>query len=552
MPAPFKVYVGLVPMGYLNPESIDRVVRDGMNFCGTPKLLEALPRHANNVLVQPDVTMADSRVARHAYTHPEVVRAVLNQTLNINLNAQATIIGRAFHGFPASRMLKRAHGTADAFQQRGYYEFEHIFPGRVEVSAADDCEFNRYQLSMGEVLSEQDKRLLLQSELSYRPDARPLGRLSNEILAPREYGDTNFTIYCPKLKSSVLSQGFSGAIRLGDPTNRNTYSDLHICDMLEICNPQLVIGDGIIAAVGGNEMTQRGHELGVVLVANNALAHDIIAAQIFNLDPMKINHLKIAAERGWGPATPQQIELGGAGLEGIRQLSQKTRFWDLGFIPLPEFGAKFERENPGHTFPLEIVSGTPYESSGSHGLVLDWLYLTYDFPRRRPNITRWPRASVCVGEITTFPTNYLVYAVGDRACASLKRMTSSSRRLFSFGSKKRRAHFAVELVQLKDGRRHLLIKVTGSPPRLRGIFLAFFAGSLGTMGSRSLTFTLLADRLLFGLRRWLQGPAASDFAKTRILMTSRLPQNSWWSLKRMRPATLRADVAPPSNSPNTK
>ncbi|MBI3556329.1 MAG: DUF362 domain-containing protein [Deltaproteobacteria bacterium] len=539
LPAPFKVYVGLVPMGYLNPEAIERVVRDGMFFCGTPKILER--QNGGAVLVSPDVTMADGKAARHAYTHPEVVRAVLHQTFEINPRVQATIMARAFHGLPASRMLRRANGTSEVFRQRGYYEFEQLFPGKVELAPADDCEFLRYQLSKGAVLSGREKTRLLESDMVCGKSARAIDRLNNEILAPREYQNSDFTIYCPKLKSSVLSQGFSGAIRLGDPTRRAIFADLHLCDMLEICNPQLVVSDGIIAAVGGNEMTQRGHELGVILVSNNALAHDLIAAQVFNLDPMKIDHLRIAAERGWGPSNPSQIERGGAGIEGIRQLSQKTRFWDLGFIPLGEFGAKFERENPGHAFPLEIISGAPYESSGAHGLVLDWLYLTYDFPRRRASIARWPRASVCVGDVTEYPTHYLVYAAGDRACAALQRMTSSSRKLFGFGSKNSRVHFSVELVQLKDGRRHAVVKISGSPPRLRGIFLAFFVGSLGRMGARSLTLTLLADRVFFTLRRWLRPPR--NPLKARIAMTSRLPQNSWWSLKRNRPVTERAAVA---------
>ncbi|MBI3543674.1 MAG: DUF362 domain-containing protein [Deltaproteobacteria bacterium] len=526
IPGPFRVYVGLVPTGYLNPEAIDRVVAAGMSYCGASLALSKL-RPGNRILVVPDVAMAEPKIARHAYTHPDVVRATLGEALRADPSGDATVLGRALAGFPSERVLKRATGDSDPFKQRGYFELENLFPGKVEVLASEDCDLYRYQLSKGPVLSDQDRRLLLASGI-LEADKRLLeGRLSNEIVTLREFHDSHVVVYCPKLKSSVLSQGFSGAVRLGGGLARGTFSDVFVADMLEVCNPQIVVSDGIIAAIGGNQVTQRGHELGVVLVSNNALAHDLVAAQILNLDPLRVNHLRIAIERGWGPSGLSQVEVGGDGLEAVRQLAQKTRFWDLGAISLERFAEKYERENPGLTFPLELISGQPYETSGSHGTLLDWLYLSYDFPRRRPALARWPRAAVCVGAVERYPRSHVVFAVGTRAIDSLARRTSFSTQLARFGRGTRAVR--ITRVQLKNGARHVVIAVPGSPPDFRKLVLAFALASAGKMLPRLLTPALVLDRAIATVRRWIE--PARDVLSTRLVMTSRMPQNSWWSLK---------------------
>lgn len=508
---PFRVYVGLVATGYISPQAIDQVVRDGVRFCGVDAELSRLPIHSK-VIVQPDIAMADSKVAPYGYTHPEFMRSVLSDLLSLT-RADLTVLGRSYNGMPGSRILRRASGNSNAYKPRGYYEFEHLFPGRVKVAAADQCEHYRYQLAKGTIM----------------PSASVVNanaRASNEIIAPREYHQADLTVYCPKLKTSVLSQRFSGAIRLGDSIARGTQSDHHLCDMLEVCNPQLIITDGLVVGAGGNEVTQAGHELGLVLISNNALAHDWIAAQVFNIDPMKVAHLKIAAERGWGPSSVGQIELGGAGLEGVQNLAQKTRHWDLGCLRLEEFAPKFEHENSGKEFPLEILSGTPYESSGAHGMLLSWLYLSYDSPRRRARIAAWPRASVFIGEIAAYPKYRSVFAIGDQACRSLQRLYSHSRMITRLG---RGGRLTIERAQLKNGKHHLIVKIAGSPPRLRDLVAGFAIASLGRMSPHLFTFQILGDLVVAAIRRIFHPPM--DPHQLRLVLTSRMQQNAWWALR---------------------
>lgn len=510
IPGPFRVYVGLVSTGYLAKEAIDRVVQNGIEYCGLQDKLKRLSS-SSKLIVKPDLTMSESRIARHACAHVEVTRSTISHVLSHAPRGAVTVLGATLRDFPATRVFKRA----------GYYELENEFPGQVELLAEDEAPLARYQLSKGNMRSPREQG--------------PQYRVTNEICAPQDYYDSDFTVYIPKLKTSATSHGFSGAIRLGDATYRGALSDAHLCDALEVCNPDLIVSDGIIASIGGNEITQRGHELGTVLVANNALAHDWVAALILNLDPMSIPHLKTAAERGWGPERFSQIEIGGAGLEAIGQLAQKTKFWDLGFLSLREFGQKFSRENPGLEFPIEIISNPATDSVGVDGLFLDWLYLTYDFPARRSKIAHWPKCSVLIGDIAHFPHRTAVYVLGDTAIRSLDKITSESRLFFKFD------RYEIRVAKLKNGKKHVLIRVKGSPPRLRNLIFAFALGSLGRMRTRIITPTLLFDRFVFKVRQWWKSPLDENLSP--IVMTTRMRTNSWWSLRPTQNSVTRAPDA---------
>lgn len=510
---PFRVHVGLVPTGYLNPHAISQVIRDGIVFCGLAKTLERL-KPTSKILAKVDLAVADEKIARHTYTHPEVTRSALGELLGLSPAAKAVVTAETDPELAGYRMLARAHGGAEAFRVRGYYEFEHLFPGRVSVLPDDESPKCRYRLAKGGVLSNLATGLPVESTARLRA--------SNEVVAAKHFADSAFTVYLPKLKGNVLSQGFSGAIKLGSPNDgRAAMNDHHVCDMLEVCNPQLVISDGIIAAVGGNSVTQRGHELGVVLVSNNALAHDWIAAQILNFDPMKIGHLRIANERGWGPASSSQIELGGAGAEAVGQLAQKSKFWDMGVIAVQEFPHRFERDNPGLKFPFEILSGSPYEPAGAHGLFLDWLYQSYDFPHRRASMARWPKLTVCMGALGAFPSNYVVCAIGSKAQQSLSRIASHTRTILKLGPT------AVHTMQLKNGRHHLV--VTTSSDKV-GVARAMMLASLGRARTHLTRIAFALDKTLFIWRtRWRMSRHRQG-KSLPFVMTSRMPQNNWWAL----------------------
>jgi hypothetical protein len=193
-------------------------------------------------------------------------------------------------------------------------------------------------------------------------------------LAPSIFSEYDFHIGCPKIKTSIFTKGISAALALGkntlefldEPESAN--SDRFLIDQIEICDPELIISDGIIVPCGGHQILQNGQELGIILISNNALAHDWIAATLLNLDPEKIPHLQIAKQRGWGPRSVSQIEIG-PNREHLELIQEKTKNWDLSEkISDLSFQSSLAKESP-----LDIYSFSPRHSSGPHGKLLNWL-----------------------------------------------------------------------------------------------------------------------------------------------------------------------------------
>lgn len=95
--------------------------------------------------------------------------------------------------------------------------------------------------------------------------------------------------------------------------NHNYNLDEKIIDLLEVGFPDFIATDAIEISLGGNQMTQHGKHLGMILMAENPLAHDVVCAHILHLDPHNIKHLRIAHERGYGPLRLDEIESRGSG-----------------------------------------------------------------------------------------------------------------------------------------------------------------------------------------------------------------------------------------------
>lgn len=88
----------------------------------------------------------------------------------------------------------------------------------------------------------------------------PHGKIHKHITVARSMADNNFLIFAPKLKTNVLAQGYTGALKLNigsiDSRERLLAHDYRlpqkIVDLLEVLNPDLIVTDGIRFSYGGN------------------------------------------------------------------------------------------------------------------------------------------------------------------------------------------------------------------------------------------------------------------------------------------------------------
>lgn len=326
------------------------------------------------IVIKPNLVMAHPRVATESYTRAEVVEGLLK-----------TIRNRAREVEKIDIVEKSGLGvtTAAMFRYAGYSRLK-----------------RRYRVNLRAMEERRRVKVVLEQ-----------GRIHSSISIAREMADRDFLIFVPKLKTNVLSHAYSGALKLNigtiDSRERLLHHDrnLHvkIVDILEVANPDLIVSDGIRFAYGGNQMTQPGIDLGAIVVSTNAVAHDMVCARLLNLDPLKIDHIREAVERGYGPAGLEEIDL--MGDYSIETAQQVTAGLDYGFYPVDQFKCNFQ-----------IISGIPYCVGGCHGIFLDWLHMVRD---RTPRRLKWfPRIPVLIGKVSQPVSGKKVLLVGDCATAS--------------------------------------------------------------------------------------------------------------------------------------
>jgi uncharacterized protein (DUF362 family) len=328
--------------------AIAGIIKEGLDELGL-----AL-RIRGKVTIKPNVVMAHHKVTPSAYTRSEFLDGLMT-ALEAKSGGEMTITVAEKCGaaIPTSRMFRRA----------GYYKLR-----------------KKHRFSLRPI-EEARKRTVPLSK----------GKIHQKIRTSRDIAERDLLVYAPKLKTNALSHGLTAALKLnigilcdGERMwNHNYNLDEKVVDLLEVGYPDFIATDAIEASCGGNHLTQHGRHLGVIIMATNPLAHDVVCAHIFHLDPEKVGHLACARARGYGSLDLGDIEIGGdISLEEVRE---RTKAWDTGFIQAEKIGCN-----------IKILSGEPYCTGGCHGVFLDWLYMIKD---RKPALwTKLPAWTAVIGE----------------------------------------------------------------------------------------------------------------------------------------------------------
>lgn len=330
------------------PAAIAEIIRQGIDELGLG------PRVRGRVTVKPNVVMAHHKVTPSAYTRPEFLDGLLTAIESTaGQNTRITVAEKCGAAIPTTRMFRRA----------GYYKLK----------------------------KKHDFKLLAIEEARKKTVRLGRGRIHQKIRTAREIVDRDFLVYAPKLKTNSLSHGLTAALKLNigilcDPErmwNHNYNLDEKIVDLLEVGYPDFIATDAIEVSSGGNHLTQHGRHLGVIIMAANPLAHDVVCSHVFHLDPRRVGHLAAAEKRGYGSLSLSDIDISGdISLEEIRE---RTKDWSTGFIRVDEVDCA-----------IRVLSGEPYCVGGCQGVFLDWLYMIKD---RKPKLWQsLPAWTVVIGE----------------------------------------------------------------------------------------------------------------------------------------------------------
>lgn len=331
-----------------DPALIRGVIREGIAELGLAG------RVRGRITVKPNIVMSHPKLTPSAFTRAEFMDGLLGAIEDTAPETSRVIVTeKSGAGIPTSRMFRRA----------GYYKLRKGHRVRILPLEED----RKVRVSLGK------------------------GKVHSSIRTGRAIVDRDFLIYAPKLKTNALTQGMTAAVKLnvGILCDRERMWHHHydldekIVDLLEVGRPEFIATDAIEISSGGNHLTQHGRHLGLVIMASNPVAHDAVCARILRLDPEKIDHVRLARERGYGPTSLEDIEV--TGNITLAEAREKTEGLETGLIHADDLRT-----------PMKILSGVPYCRGGCHGVFVDWLYMIKD---RKPKLWgKLPEWTVVIGK----------------------------------------------------------------------------------------------------------------------------------------------------------
>ncbi len=404
------------------PEIIQKIIQEGIEDFGLASQIKG------RITIKPNVVMANPKIAPSAFTRAEFLDGLLSALAEEKKEELRIIIAeKTGAGLPTARMFRHA----------GYFKLKRKH--KIKLLPIEETKKKTVHLHKGEV--------------------------HTKVTTAREIVDNDFLVYTPKLKSNVLSQGLSAALKLNmgllldreRMRGHNFDLDRKIVDLLEVGYPDFIATDAIEICTGGNQLTQHGSHLGIILMATNPLAHDLVCAHILHLDPQNIQHLHLAHERGYGPINLDDIEIDGD--ISLEEIQQKTKNLDLGMVRVDEVDCN-----------IRTIIGEPYCVGGCHGIFLDWLYMFKD--RKLKLWQNMPAWTVVIGQ----------YA-GDVSAQRLMVIGTCSKINGKVQARKQR-------------------KIKGCPPKHKDLVLLFFlkAGILNPL----FRLDVIIDAYFFLFVSWLK------------------------------------------------
>jgi uncharacterized protein (DUF362 family) len=146
----------------------------------------------------------------------------------------------------------------------------------------------------------------------------PGGKVIKKIKVPTIFKQFDFIISIPVMKTHMHTQvtlsikNMKGLLWRREKarfhqlrydkkiTKGHKELDIAISEMASILFPHLAIIDGTVGMEGMGPAYGRGKKMGMILVGDNALSTDAVAARLMGFAPEAVPHLKLSAKRGLG------------------------------------------------------------------------------------------------------------------------------------------------------------------------------------------------------------------------------------------------------------
>ena len=272
-------------------DTLERMVREGMATLGYAP--------HGKTFVKPNVVFAgDPEVfGRHAYTQPQLMGASLLALAKCAEVDRVDLGENGAVGFP----------TRNFYTHAGYYDEIRWVQKHTDKPVDIFC-------------LDEDRRDTVAVD----------GVVHKTLRLARTMARADSTVYLPKLKCHCVTR-MTGAVKLnigicGDDDRAIRHDFMlneKIVDLLAVGWPDFIVMDAIEVGVG-NEAFPTPRKLGLVLMGKNPVAVDLVGARLLGLQRDDVPYLKLAVERGYGPASLEDVTLLGD-LETLAALDEAAR-----------------------------------------------------------------------------------------------------------------------------------------------------------------------------------------------------------------------------------
>lgn len=256
-----------------DPQRIAEIIGEGMDE------LDVHP--VGRTMVKPNVVIAHKEFFTHAFTRSEFLDGLLTAVQQRDQDITELYVGER-----TGITIPTRHSFADA----NYPKI--LRKHKIRAEYFDEGRQSRVDLK--------------------HPDA-----LRDFVLIPEGVTNCEFLINAPKFKAhpwTKVTFSLKNLIGIQDDPQRLIDHDhkLHtkIADLQEVILPGFIAIDGIIAGER-TMLTPTPFPLHLIIMGINPVAVDVVCTHIVGLDPRDVDHIRITAERGYGPLDLSEIEISG-------------------------------------------------------------------------------------------------------------------------------------------------------------------------------------------------------------------------------------------------
>ncbi len=357
------------------PDLIGGLVREGMEELGV--------RPSGKILLKPNVVLAHPKLFPHAYTRKEFLEGVILATKARAQRVQEIAVGER-SGITVP--------TRYSFKNAGYFE----------------------------VIRRHGLKAYLFDEVRQVPvPLRGPGRLRDRVFVPEPVAACDHLINLPKFKAHPwcrLTLSLKNYIGLQDDAHRLLDHNIHleekIADLQEVVPSRFIAVDAIIA---GQKMmlTPTPFPLGAVVMGTNACAVDTVACHMVHLDPHDVVHLRLAAQRGYGPMDLESIEVGGD--FALHEVQAKTRRFEFCVERIDRY---FDPDGPLRCTVGQFPEGRDYCWGGCPGALQEAVHILRAYDARAAGAIRPIRYVVgAVSQALELKRGERVFFAGDCTAA---------------------------------------------------------------------------------------------------------------------------------------